>query len=137
MKVIGLDGRSHTWKLTNKVPLGDDEVERSQLHLEVRKFLREAYPFDRILEEVYLPGSDGLTADFVIPTRKLMVEAHGEQHYKFIPFFHGTIHGFLASKKRDNDKRQWAELNGFILVELPFDGKPKHWGEIVSNRTEG
>jgi hypothetical protein len=57
MKAIGLDGRVYTWKLSRKLT----DRWRSELHLKVRKLLHSLYPLENILEEVYLPGSDGLT----------------------------------------------------------------------------
>ena len=59
--------------------------------------------------------------------RNKIIEVHGEQHYKFIPFFHGTMINFLSAKTNDNNKRQWCELNGIIEVELPFNESDNQW----------
>jgi hypothetical protein len=128
MKAIGLDGRVYTWKLSRKLT----DRWRSELHLKVRKLLHSLYPLENILEEVYLPGSDGLTADFFIPTRKMLVEAHGEQHYHFVSFFYNTILDFIEAKKRDQRKRQWAEINKLKLVELCCNDSPKQWRKQLS-----
>jgi hypothetical protein len=135
MKVIGLDGRTYAWKLTRKTPTDDDDLQRSELHLRTRAFLHTLYPLERILEEVYLPGSGDLTVDFFIPTRKLFVEAHGVQHYKFVPFFHETQLGFIQACKRDKDKRHWAELNNLTYVELPYNESTADWRDRVISLT--
>lgn len=134
MKVNGLDNRVYPWRLTNHVPLNNDSVERSSYHILARELLRTLYPLDRILEELPLPGSYGLTVDFYVPVHKLMVEVHGKQHYEFTPYFHTNIMGFWASKKRDKDKRSWAELNNLYLVELPYNESTEQWRERICSR---
>lgn len=136
MKVIGLNGREFTWKLVGHVPLGDDEQKRSQFHLAARDLLTKLFPCDRILEEVPLPGSGGLAADFFIPAEMLMVEVHGQQHYNFIPHFHTDRLGFLLSKKRDATKRYWCKLNNICLVELPYNEVPHEWSRRIRERSQ-
>jgi hypothetical protein len=89
------------------------------------------YPMDRILEEAVLPGTGGLTADFWLPLRKTIVEVHGEQHYKFIPFFHNTMLNFYHSKKNDKNKIEWCEKNNIYLIELPFNESEQQWRKRV------
>lgn len=127
MKVKGLDGKMHTWYLVGYTVPPDDSVERSSLHLKGRSLLRKLFPLDKILEEVPLPGSGGLTADFVIVSRRLVVETHGEQHYKFVPHFHGTESSFKASQIRDSQKENWCQLNNLKYIELPFYESESEW----------
>ena len=134
MKIKGLNGTDYNWKLVGHVPLGDDEQRRSQYHLAARDLLTTLYPLDRVLEEVPLPGSNGLTADFVLPSLKLIVEVHGEQHYKFVPHFHTNILGFFAGKKRDENKRLWCRINNLCLVELPHWESVDEWKRRITNR---
>ncbi len=54
-----------------------------------------------------------------------MVEISPEQHTEFNEFFHKTRAGFLASLKRDMEKRAWAESEGFIFVEIYADDMEK------------
>jgi hypothetical protein len=134
MKVIGLDGRNYAWKLVNHVPLNNDDLQRSSLHIQARELLRSIYPLDRILEEVSLPGSNGLAIDFYIPVYKLAVEVQGEQHYEYILYFHGSPSGFLKSKQRDKDKKHWLELNTISLVEFPHNESTEQWRERLRTR---
>lgn len=127
MKVKGLDGKIYTWSFYGQMPDISDERRRSELHIKTRNLLKSLYPVDRILEEVHLPGSGNLYADFWLPLRNKIIEVHGEQHYKFIAFFHGTQLNFLASKANDNKKKEWCSINGIVLVELPFNESTEQW----------
>lgn len=134
MKVQGLDGRPYQWKLSGHVPLLDDERERSSYHLAARALLKRLYPLDRLLEELPIPGAwehETLYLDFYVPLRRLCVEVHGEQHYSFNRFFHGDKAGFLKSRRRDQAKREWCHLNGFVFVEFPFSESVDGWSKRV------
>lgn len=114
MQVKGLDGKLHNWKLSGHL---NNSRTVSSNHSEVRTLLKAKFPFDLILEEVYLPGSK-LFCDFYVPNYKLMIEVHGEQHYKFTPFFHKTRLDFLKGQKRDRDKEEWAISNGITFIKI-------------------
>ena len=134
MKIKGLDGKKYSWSFYGQMPDISDERKRSSLHIRARTLLKSLYPVDRILEEVHLPGSGGLYADFWLPLRNKIIEVHGEQHYKFIPFFHGTQINFLSSRANDNNKIEWCSVNGITLVELPFNESDEQWkSRIQSN----
>ncbi len=102
---------------------------RSSYHLRARELLARLYPLDRRLEEVHLPGSDGLYVDFFLPGRRLMVEVHGEQHYNRTSIFHETMLDFWKGQARDRKKEDWAILNHLRLVELPCHESVELWTE--------
>ena len=131
MKVMGLDGKTYSWTFSGNMPDYDDEKNRSSLHLLARNILKSIYPMDRILEEVSLPGSNGLTADFWLPLRKTIIEVHGEQHYKYIPFFHNTVLNFYHSKRNDKNKAEWCSINNIFLIELPFNESEQQWRKRI------
>ena len=130
MKIIGLDGKTYTWNLTNHVPYKDDERPLSQHHVRARSLLTSEFPYDRILEEVPLPGC-GLYADFYIPKRKLMIEVHGSQHYKFNSFFFKSKADFYRSKARDRKKSSWADINSITYIELPHTENDDEWRKRI------
>jgi predicted adenine nucleotide alpha hydrolase (AANH) superfamily ATPase len=70
--------------------------------------------------------------DFFVPLVKLCIEVHGEQHYKFTPFYHTNILAFAKAKKRDQEKKEWCEINNIKYVELPYN-KTEEWAEYVKN----
>lgn len=131
MKVKGLDGQIHTWQITTKNKY--ESPNKSEYHLEARALLKQLFPKFILLEEVFLPGCD-LYADFYIPLVNIVVEVHGEQHYEYNEFFHGSKSNFLAGKQRDNNKRLWCELNNISYVELPHYESIKEWRERIVNR---
>src|SRR5687767_3019327 len=98
MKVLGLNGKQYHLKISGHKYRPGETRPRSQYHVQARELLNTLFPADIILEEVILPGSDNLTVDFFVPQANLMVEVHGEQHYKFNPHFHKNILGFINSK---------------------------------------
>jgi hypothetical protein len=129
MKVRGLDNREYAWNLTGLQVNADDLRPRSSLHKAARELLNELYPTSPVLEEVPLPGSGQLKADFYLSRQKLMVEVHGEQHYKFNKHFHGTKANFIDACKRDANKQEWCQINNIKLVVLP------HWEDVDGWRT--
>lgn len=127
MKVIGLDGREYNFPPTGCQAELNELKSRSEPHLRCRKLLKELFPMAIILEEVPLPGSDKLRLDFLLPSYKMGVEVHGEQHYTFNTFFHGTKIKFLESKARDRKKIAWCHNNNISVVELPHYESIEQW----------
>ena len=132
MNVTGLDGKVWTWNPTRS-QASVDEKNRSSFHKKAKMLLKEIYPYDRILQEVTLPGTKTgsrktlLYADLYIPNRDLMVEVHRQQHYEFNSFFHKDKMAFFKAKARDNDKRAWCELNHITLIVLSHSESIEEW----------
>lgn len=133
MQVKDLDGNFHNWHLTGNIAYGT--TNKSDLHLRARQILIETYPTLQILEEVSVPIRKGETLfmDFYLPLKKICCEVHGEQHYKFVQFYHNNMFNFLKSQKRDREKQEWCELNGIKYIVFPFDKKDDEWKEILNN----
>lgn len=112
MEVKGLDGKPYKLKLKRK-----SLSKQSAPHKRAFCILRELYPHSLIYEEVKIPGSK-LRIDIYLPVENLAVEVQGEQHEEYNPHFHKNKMGFLLSKKRDLDKKNWCELNNIVLVRL-------------------
>lgn len=133
MIITGLDGKQYklSFNRTRK------NITCSGLHSLAYDYLKKAFPFDLIYEEVLLPGTKvlgrtkNLYADFLIPTRHIMIEVQGEQHYKYTGFFHRTLVDFGRSKQRDDDKAKWCDINGFRLLELKYD-ESDEWEQRIS-----
>lgn len=133
MQIKTLEGNTQNWQLTGHFAHAKLE-NKSGLHIEARAVLKNIYPTLQILEEIPVPikRSDIYYLDFYIPMIKKAIEVHGEQHYKFIPFYHNDRLGFLRSQKRDREKKEWCELNGIKYIELPYDNK-NLWENIIAN----
>ena len=134
MKFRGFDGRQYSVTLT-----ADKRGKVSQYHQRARNLLKLLYPFDLVFEEIFLPGSGTklnkqLYVDFFIPSQNLMIEVHGDQHYKFNSHFYENKIDFLRAKARDQTKRDYAETNGFSLVELPYNESDEQWSVRIKER---
>jgi hypothetical protein len=129
MIVKDLSGTSHNLKLGN-VNINSQRAVRSNIHIKARELLKNIYPTVQILEEISIPirKSETLFVDFFIPLLSLIVEVQGNEHYEYNSFFHKSQSDFLKQQKRDAEKRLWAEINGFDLIELKFDEQDK-WQE--------
>ena len=132
MNVKGLDGRDYSWNPgANQAKASDQH--KSSIHKKAKILLDTIFPYDRILEEVSLPGTKNqfrrgmLSADFFIPNRDLLIEVHGEQHYKFNNFFYKDKLSFYRAKVRDVDKKEWCELNNIRLVALDYNEDTDEW----------
>jgi len=131
MKIIGLDDREYSFVPSNNQ---SKVSSRSKLHEKAYKTIRERYPFSNILQEVSLPGSktrinSTLQADFFLPIEKVVIEVHGEQHYKFNTHFYNSKRDFLRAQGRDRNKEKWCEKNGITHVALAYNETEEEWKE--------
>jgi len=131
MRVVGLNGREYNLNLQRYNT--NDRTTKSFYHISAGEVIADVFRGYNVYEEVKLPGSTKpskksvLFLDFFIPNARIGVEVHGQQHFKFIPFFHKTRAGFAKSRARDHDKQEWCTINDIELVVLRFDEDPEHW----------
>lgn len=132
MNVKDLEGNSYTWHLTGNIAKGSVK-NKSSYHIMARQLLKSIYPTMQILEEVPINPrkSEILYLDFYIPLIKKCVEVHGEQHYKFTPYYHANKLSFLKAQKRDKDKLEWCKINDIKYIELPFDQDLIEWEKRI------
>jgi hypothetical protein len=136
MKVLGLNGKEYNLDLKR---YSKERSNCSKYHVRARQVLLEKFNGYSVYEEVKLPGTVNpakksvLYLDFFIPNAKLGVEVHGEQHYKFIPYFHKTKAGWLYSQMRDRQKLQWCELNNLELIVFRFDTSEDFWRKQIEH----
>lgn len=130
MIVKDLDNNEYKINLRN---FGQNRIERSKLHIQARELLKEIFfPF-LIYEEVpikVLPKKT-LFLDFWIEKYNRLYEIAGIQHYEFNTLFHNNKLDLFNQKRNDRLKQQWAEYNGFKLVELKYD-RTKYWREDIA-----
>lgn len=118
-KFINLDGSEIKIDIKQSdYPLRDEAHCKSMAQYNFGQKLKLFFPYDMILEEFVLPRTNGLALDFFLPHRKIAFEIHGQQHFKYIDFYHGSKEKFAAQKKRDDKKSQWCELNSIRLIEV-------------------
>lgn len=138
MKIIGTDGKLYTLN-PKKSAVEEDSESKSLLHKQARLIIKQCLPYSTIYEEITLTGCKGssgtLRADFFIPELPLLIEIHGEQHYKFVKHFHKSEIEFSLAQKNDTIKKEWCALNDIGYVELPFN-KIKEWKNLINAALE-
>jgi hypothetical protein len=134
MNVVDLDGNLSQWHLTGHVAKAR-LTNKSQYHLRCRELLVELFPTLQILEEVPIKTrkSETLYLDFYLPLIKTSIEVHGEQHYKFIGFYHHTMMDFFKSQKRDNEKEEWCSINSIRHIVLPYNEDISEWKRKINH----
>jgi hypothetical protein len=134
MQIKTLDGNLQNWPLTGHFAHAK-LTSKSSLHMLGRELITKIYPTLQILEEVPVPikRSETYYFDFYIPIIKKVIEIHGEQHYKFVTFYHTTQLSFIKSQKRDREKIEWCEINNIKYVELPYNENEEQWIGRITN----
>jgi hypothetical protein len=129
-----MDGRSHIINFENDTKECSNQ---STLHLKAREIIKKCLPFCTVYEEVMLNGctknKSTLVADFFIPQLLILIEVHGQQHYKFTPYFHKTEAEFKLYVENDVVKKEWCTLNNISYIELPYN-RIKEWKEIINGQ---
>lgn len=62
-----------------------------------------------------------LEFDVAVPSKRILIEYNGEQHYEFISIFHRTKTRFIEQQRRDKRKARLAKKNNYTLVVFKFD----------------
>ena len=79
-------------------------------------------------------GGKSLTYDFYLPNNNLLIECQGKQHEKPIEIFGGEEQ-FKIQQEHDRRKREYAEKNGYRLLEIWYYDYDKI-EEILSRELE-
>lgn len=58
--------------------------------------------------------------DFYIPTKEILIEYNGIQHYEEKEFFHRKAKDFQGQLVRDHLKKSYAERKGYRLIVIPY-----------------
>lgn len=96
----------------------------SKLELQAKFILEDIFkrPFYKIRPDFLKNDVTGynLEIDLYNDELKLAVEVQGDQHYKFIPFFHKTKADFMNQRYRDEMKKDKCRKEGLTLIEIPY-----------------
>jgi len=85
----------------------------------VIQVIKECFPELKIKTEEHVSfRGQRLFIDILLPQLNLIIEVHGRQHKEYVPHFHGSLYGFLAAKKRDSLKEEWAHTNDYTYLVL-------------------
>lgn len=99
---------------------------------ECRRVLEKIFrvPFNKsrpnFLNNPVTDGGHNLELDCFNERLGLAVEYDGEQHMKYIPFFHKNKEAFLNQKYRDELKNRMCKDNNIILIRVPYTVKTEN-----------
>ena len=97
----------------------------SDFEITIKRQLKELFPHAALKEQYHVKKKNiDLYFDFYLPHINLLVECQGEQHYRFVAHFHADEKAFKSYQKRDGLKKEWAEENEKILLEIRYDDIP-------------
>lgn len=118
----------HKWQ--NQYCIREDS---SQLHNILGEVFRSQMPFKNYACFQEVPVVD-LCLDYKNPAHRfdwyirelnLVLEVHGQQHYRPVNFgsqsHERVVQSFLSSNRRDAEKKQAAEEAGLFYLALPYD----------------
>jgi hypothetical protein len=105
----------------------------SEFEENIEGLLMQAFP-QATIKSQYLVRYMGqeLFFDFYIPSMNLLIECQGQQHYKFVPHFHGSQSEFKKYAWRDSLKREWANKEKIFLYEIPYNKQPSTAAELFN-----
>lgn len=67
-----------------------------------------------------ITGGRNLELDCYNPELRLAIEYNGQQHYKYIPYFHQNKEAFYNIKYRDDMKNRLCKKYGIRLITVPY-----------------
>jgi hypothetical protein len=117
MKFKTLTGSTAELKNAKRFLIDWDGKSRSKFQYSVKEFLFPFWKTDIVFEELKLVGTR-MSFDFYNANKKIAVEVQGQQHTKYVKFFHGNRFKYLEQLKRDDKKMRFCEVNGISLVEI-------------------
>lgn len=125
----GTWSKTYTYIMNQPKKPGRAPPRDSKGEIECRRVLEKIFnrPFDKsrpdFLNNPVTGGNFNLELDCFCPELRLACEYSGQQHYKFVPYFHKNKEAFLNQKYRDQLKKEWCTKNGINLIEVPYTVK--------------
>lgn len=133
--VTNLKGTKQVKVSLSKYAIDWNSKSPSQFQKKIKDFLAKYWSADiGVCEEFRISGSL-LRVDFLHFGKRIAIEASGQQHFEYTPFFHGNNPlNYMQSIKRDDAKRQWLEKNGFKVIELIEEDLPHLSPEFIKEK---
>ena len=130
MRLFNVRGKLQS-RIVTRFLINWDKKSRSKIQFKVKQFLRSYWQNHVVYEEFPVYGTR-MKVDILNATKKIAVEVNGRQHSSFNSFFHNNSRNkYLASIKRDVQKREWLEKNWFTVIEIEEDEVNKLSEEFI------
>jgi hypothetical protein len=98
-----------------RISKGEDEIEKYLIKNNI-KYIRE-YRFDKCINP---KTNKKLPFDFYLSKLNLIIEYHGEQHYKSTGYFEKNKNSFSERKYRDTIKKKFLIENNVNSIEISY-----------------
>jgi len=111
----------------------------SKGEIECRRVLEKIFnkPFNKarpnFLNNPVTGGNFNLELDCYNDELQIAVEFNGQQHYKYVPYFHKNNEAFLNQKYRDDMKRRMCKDENIILIEVPYTVKVENIERFIKD----
>jgi hypothetical protein len=117
MRLYNVYGKLQSKQVT-KFLVDWDKPCRSKVQFKTKQFLKAFWQNQVVYEEFPVYGTK-MKVDILNATKKIAIEVQGRQHTSFNKFFHNNSRlKYLESIKRDAQKAEWLESNGYTLIEI-------------------
>jgi len=117
MELLTIHGKNKRYKNLKKYLIDWNASSRSKFQTTVKKFIKTYWDQDVVFEEFPVVGSR-LSLDFYNANKKIAIEVQGQQHTKYVEFFHQNRFKYLDQLKRDQNKEKFCEINNIVLVAI-------------------
>lgn len=118
MRVLNYISNKEVSLNTKKYAINWEKSGASKLEKQFRDLIYPYWKRSIVLFQCRIPGAK-LRLDFLNCNKRLAVEIDGEQHSKFVKFFHNnSLNVWKESMKRDSEKYEWLEKNNIKFVQL-------------------
>ena len=117
MELLTIYGKKKRCKNLRKYLIDWETSSRSKFQTTVKKFIKIYWDQDVVFEEFPVVGSR-LSLDFYNANKKVAIEVQGQQHTKYVKFFHQNRFKYLDQLKRDQNKEKFCDLNDITLVTI-------------------
>ena len=98
--------------------------------------------YGKVFQEVAFPrcySEKGslLRFDIYIPDKRILIEYQGDEHYKFIRFFHRTKREYKAMLRRDFTKKAFCVKYGYVFIEFTQKDNVSYPHEVKERIEDG
>ncbi len=122
-QLIKISEDTRSSKINDGIDIKDNTRKNSKNHNIIKEIHLACFPNNSIVQNYYIElqvfgKKSRCEFDIVDHTLKLIIEINGEQHYKFVPYFHKSKSDFTMQQVRDEEKKNWAILNGYTFIAI-------------------
>ena len=114
MQFKTLTGRTRRIVKPKKYLIDWSAPSRSKLQYGVKKLLKKYWGKHVVFEEFPVAGTK-LSLDFYNANKKIAIEVQGDQHTKYVPFFHGKNKSGGAEVRRLGDHGSHLSYVAYML----------------------